>query len=180
MKKQYGLYNQEPVVRTYTGLWMNVFEPTEDMVCLEDIAHALSNLCRFGGHTTRFYSVAQHSIHCSRLVDDAHRMAALMHDASEAYLMDFPTPVKLELKEYYAIENRVMLVIAKKFGFQYPLPQIVKQADKKMLELEWDSLILMKGSFPVPAIQYNVKQWFLNEYEYAAGLKDEERDRRAA
>ncbi|MFC4230551.1 hypothetical protein ACFOW1_01525 [Parasediminibacterium paludis] len=55
-------------IRTYTGLYMNVFDPTPEMICIEDIAHALSHQCRFSGHTKQFYSVAQHSYHVAALV----------------------------------------------------------------------------------------------------------------
>lgn len=131
-------------IRTFTGIYMNVFEPTLDMIFIDDIAHALSNQCRFGGHLPKFYSVAQHSILCSSLVSDEYKLAALLHDASEAYLLDIPSPIKQGLSNYKEIEDKLMTLIAKKFGFKYPLELPVKEIDKKILNLEWEQLMIQK------------------------------------
>jgi hypothetical protein len=75
----------ENCIRTNSGLYINVFEPTPDMISIEDIAHALSFMPRFGGHLDKFYSVAQHSVYCSFMVESIEdKKAALLHDASEA------------------------------------------------------------------------------------------------
>ncbi len=139
-----GLYSEPGVIRTFTGKYINVFDPQPHDICLEDIAHALSNLCRFGGHTRQFYSVAEHSIRTAKFVEPPYRLAALLHDASEAYLLDIPTPVKIMFPEYHKAEYRMMEVIAEKFGFEYPLSDEVRMADKLMLQLEW--LEFMTGS----------------------------------
>lgn len=131
-------------IRTYTGIYMNVFDPKPEMICIEDIAHSLSQQCRFGGHLPGFYSVAQHSILTVNLVEVKYKLAALLHDASEAYLLDIPKPIKGRLKNYKELENKLMCLIADKFGFEYPLPEQIKRADKIMLELEWDCLMLQK------------------------------------
>lgn len=131
-------------IRTFTGIYMNVFEPTLEMISIEDIAHALSNQCRFGGHLRMFYSVAQHSIHCYQLVSAEYQLQALMHDASEAYLMDIPSPVKHRLNNYCEIEDNLMKLISQKFHFDYPLQEPVKKIDKQMLQLEWEELMLDK------------------------------------
>lgn len=131
-------------IRTFTGIYMNVFEPTLEMICIEDIAHALSNQCRFGGHLPEFYSVAQHSLLCSQTVGDEYKLQALLHDASEAYLLDIPRPIKQGLGNYKEIEDKLMNLIAEKFGFKYPLEQPVKQIDEEMLQFEWEHLMLKK------------------------------------
>lgn len=132
-------------IRTFTGIYMNVFEPTLEMICIEDIAHALSMQCRFGGHLPRFYSVAQHSFYCADSVSFKYYLQALMHDASEAYLMDIPRPIKGRLTNYKEIENKLMLLIAEKFGFEYPLSETVKWADERMLEWEWRHIMLSEN-----------------------------------
>lgn len=125
---------------------MNVFEPTPPMIRIEDIAHALSNQCRFGGHLPEFYSVAQHSVLCSQMVENKYRLSALLHDASEAYLLDIPRPIKQRLSNYKEIEDGLMEIIASKFGFEYPLEKPIKDADEAMLQSEWDNLMLKKPS----------------------------------
>lgn len=135
-------------IRTFTGLYMNVFEPTFEMICIEDIAHALSNQCRFGGHLPVFYSVAQHSWHCSQSVNQEHKLAALLHDASEAYILDIPKPIKKRLSNYGEIEERLMNLISVKFGFDYPLHDDVKLADELALVAEWNCLMLKKSKAP--------------------------------
>jgi hypothetical protein len=129
-------------IRTISGKYVNVFEPKVEMICIEDIAHALSNQCRFAGHTPYFYSVAQHSNLCFELASPEHKLAALLHDASEAYLCDIPRPIKLRLPEYKLIEDKLMKLIAEKFGFQYPLHPEVKEIDDRLLKMEWDNLII--------------------------------------
>ncbi|MFZ4569712.1 MAG: phosphohydrolase [Bacteroidales bacterium] len=131
-------------IRTFKGIYMNVFEPTLEMIDIEDIAHALSNLCRFGGHLPEFYSVAQHSVLCSDIITTRNKLAALMHDASEAYLIDVPRPIKHRLTNYKEIEDKLMILIAQKFGFLYPLHHTVKYMDEQMLKAEWNQLMLGK------------------------------------
>lgn len=132
-----GLYGTGNAICTFTGKYVDVGNPTPDMFCIEDIAHALSMQPRFGGHLKKFYSVAQHSINCSFDVPDEDSLAALLHDASEAYLCDIPSPIKKLLPDYKRIEHKLMTVIAEKFGFKYPLSPTVKDADKYFLEREW-------------------------------------------
>jgi len=132
-------------IRTFTGIYMNVFEPTPDMVCIEDIAHALSNMPRFAGHLPKFYSVAEHSYMCAVAAPQHKKLKALLHDASEAYLMDIPKPIKMRMPDYKIIEDNLMKVIAKKFGFEYPLCDEIHKIDSTLLELEWNELMLKKA-----------------------------------
>lgn len=135
-------------IRTFTGKYVNVLEPTEDMINISDIAHSLSQQCRFNGHLKEFYSVAQHSIYCYNLVKIEHRLAALLHDSSEAYLCDIPKPIKKSLLNYHEIEDKLMKVIANKFGFEYPLHEDVKRADEIALVNEWHCLMLQDTDAP--------------------------------
>lgn len=133
-------------IRTFTGAYIDPLNPDPAKIQIEDIAHALSMQPRFGGHLPVFYSVAQHSLRVSRLVTDpAQQLAALMHDAAEAYLIDVPSPVKQRLTGYREIEDNLMRMIAEKFGFAWPLHPCVKAADEQALRTEWESLMLRRG-----------------------------------
>ena len=81
-------------IETYTGKKVYPLEPDEKTLCVEDIAHALALTCRFGGHCSEFYSVAQHSCLVSDLCPGELKLAGLMHDAAEAYLGDVVSPIK--------------------------------------------------------------------------------------
>lgn len=145
-KPTYDLMNDDPVIRTFTGKWINVFDFKPKMVDIRDIAHALSFQCRFGGHLSQFYSVAQHSIWCTMRAKELklskrEQVAALLHDASEAYIIDIPMPIKNKLKEYRPIEDKIMKVIAKRYDFNYPLSSKIKDIDREALQVEWDYLM---------------------------------------
>lgn len=108
-------------IETHTGKKFEFLNPTPEMVCIEDIAHALSNLCRYGGHSSRFYSVAEHCLLCEELADhdgcaDSIRLLALTHDASEAYCQDVVRPLKGLLPGYKAIEGQVEAVVDEYLG----------------------------------------------------------------
>ncbi len=137
------LHNTTGSIRTFTGQLVNVLDPDPDTIKIDDIAHGLSNICRFNGQTREFYSVAQHCYLMAEYV--AHlpiALTTLLHDASEAYLLDIPRPVKHLLPQYQEAETKLMLVIAQKFGFQYPLPQEIIELDTQFLEMEYDWLML--------------------------------------
>lgn len=139
-----NLYTPDSI-RTVSGRYINMVMLDPETLHIEDIAHALGNVPRFGGHLPIFYSVAQHSLLVHDLVKDLEkpvRLQALMHDASEALLGDMPSPIKAMLPDYQALEARVMLVMSERFEFDWPLCPEVKAADKQMLEIEWRELML--------------------------------------
>jgi uncharacterized protein len=142
MKKE-NLYTPD-CIRTYSGKYINVFNPNPDDILIEDIAHALSRAPRFGGHLPVPYSVARHSIACCRAVVPHHKLAALLHDGSESLLGDLAKPIKMRMPEYQAVEDKLMRAIARKFGFQYPLHDDVHCIDKTMLHYEWYSVFLKR------------------------------------
>ena len=126
----------ENCIQLRSGRYFNLLEPDPAVLTVDDIAHALSNTCRFGGHVREFYSVAQHSVLASYLVPLSMRLDALFHDASEAILVDMPTPVKALLPEYRVLENTIQQSIAAHFGARHPKPHLVELADRKMLATE--------------------------------------------
>jgi uncharacterized protein len=125
-------------IQTYTGLKIYPLDPRPEEICIEDIAHALSNICRFTGHCREFYSVAQHSVFVSSYVCGENSLWGLLHDASEAYLCDIARPIKTStgMEEYCQIEQTLMQVIAEKFELPWPIPEEVKQVDNEFLMTE--------------------------------------------
>ena len=93
----------ENSIRTFTGKVFDLKILDPESICIEDIAHALAKTTRFGGHLKEFYSVAQHSVLMAQLVPSELKVEALLHDASEAYLGDMPSPFKKMMPEYKKI-----------------------------------------------------------------------------
>lgn len=125
-----------PDILTQGGRYIDFIAVDDNDYDVEDIAHALANLGRFTGHTRSFYSVAQHSVLASRIVPEEDALAALLHDASEAYLGDVAKPLKELLPDYRAIEERLERALFAQFGVPYPLPASVKRADRILLATE--------------------------------------------
>jgi uncharacterized protein len=125
-----------PTILTHSGINFNLLEPDASMIRIDDIAHALSHLCRFTGHTRCFYSVAEHCIRASEHVPPQFALEALLHDATEAYLGDVSSPLKTVLHEYRMIEFRLDCVIRYHFGLPLKSSPQVKQADLAMLATE--------------------------------------------
>jgi 5'-deoxynucleotidase YfbR-like HD superfamily hydrolase len=120
-------------IQTYTGKPFWPLEPELGEIDIVDIAHALSMQCRYSGHTKRFYSVAEHSVHISNSVSPENALWGLLHDASEAYLVDIPRPLKPYLPQYKEAETRCMMAIAKRVGLSWPEPAEVKEMDTRIL-----------------------------------------------
>lgn len=122
-----------------SGVLFDVFAPKEEDIDINDIAHALSNLCRYGGHSPKFYSVAQHSVLCSLKGKNLQeQLELLMHDASEAYLIDLPKPIKMQIPQYIEIEDNLLAIIFKKFNLTFPLTDRVHKVDYELLEYEYE------------------------------------------
>ncbi len=123
-------------MQTYSGRKFWPLDPRPEDVSIEDIAHALSLVCRFGGHCLRFYSVAEHSILVSQHCGEADALAGLLHDGSEAYLLDMVRPVKRFMADYRAAEERLQRVVFEAFGLDPVTPPAVKRADMALLVAE--------------------------------------------
>lgn len=120
-------------MQTFTGRQFFPLTPAPEDIDPNDIAHALSLICRYGGHVTRFYSVAEHCVLLSHAVAPEHALWALLHDATEAYVGDMVRPIKRYLADYIAIEDRVAWAIAERFGLDPSMPAEVKDADNRIL-----------------------------------------------
>lgn len=134
-------------IQTYTGRAYWPLDPRADEIDIEDIAHALSQICRYSGHCEYFYSVAEHSWHVSHMVPREHALAGLLHDGTEAYLLDMPRPVKRFMPEYQALEDLNWCVLASKFGLPEEMPASIKEADNGILMVEKQ---LLFGPEPMP------------------------------
>lgn len=130
-----------PATRARKGDWMQLasgrqfwpLDPRPEEIFIEDIAAALSKLCRYGGHCLRFYSVAEHCVLMARVALPELKLAALMHDASEAYLSDVIRPIKRHMTQYGAIEETLEKVIARRFDLTWPMPAEVKRLDNAII-----------------------------------------------
>lgn len=136
-------------IQTYSGRQFWPLAPAPEDVFIEDIAHALSNICRYAGHCRSFYSVAQHSVLVALNCPPEHQLAGLLHDAAEAYIIDMPRPIKHDesMKAYREIEKNLEAVIFDKFGLPNPLPLIVKRIDDALLTTERRDLM---ATPPIP------------------------------
>jgi 5'-deoxynucleotidase YfbR-like HD superfamily hydrolase len=132
-----------PYVQTVSGRWVNPFDPEPSQLDAGDIARALANQCRFGGHSRAFYSVAQHSVIVSEVVErrggDAEDVfAALMHDATEAYLGDMPHPLKHRSAlgaAFRTAEEHLEQAIRDRFAIRPDVAEI-KRVDRALLATE--------------------------------------------
>lgn len=125
-----------PVILTASGRFFEFRDPAPQSIHLADIARSLSRICRFTGHTTKFYSVAQHSVLVSECLPRHLQLQGLLHDAAEAYLGDVSSPLKQLLPEYKTLERRVEAAIADKFGLPLKLDPMVKYIDLRLLVTE--------------------------------------------
>ncbi len=157
-----------PWIQTYTGKAFYPQDPQPGDINIVDIAHSLSMTCRFGGHTTRFYSVAQHSALVAANVPAADALWGLLHDASEAYLADVSKPVKPLLTGYSEIEGKVMAAVCQKFGLPPEMPASVKAMDATLLFTEKRDVMaasLQDWGYAVPPLPGTINPFAPREAE---------------
>lgn len=129
-------------IRLVSGHYLDLANPMPDQFEIDDIAGGLSRICRFGGQCPQFYSVAEHSIVCAEIAlrDGLPREAveaALMHDASEAFVGDVVKPLKIMMPEYDRIEARILKVIGERYDIDFERWRSqVKQIDRDVLIAE--------------------------------------------
>lgn len=122
-------------LQTYSGGRVYPLDPRPEEIDILDIAAALSKLCRYGGHCLQFYSVAEHCVLMTRYARkygfrDQVLLQLLLHDASEAYLVDIPRPLKKSLPDYQAAERGMEYAISQRFGLEIPNDPIVHKFDE--------------------------------------------------
>ena len=126
----------EPTILTLQGKLFDYRAPEQHTFCIDEIAHALSNLCRFTGHTRSFYSVAQHSVLVCDLAPPEHKLEALLHDAHEAYVGDVNSPLKQLLPMYRQVEQRAEAALRRAFGLPAAKSTAVKYFDLSAYQIE--------------------------------------------
>lgn len=153
-----------PTILLHSGAYFDLLDPWNSAFTIEDIAHGLSNTCRYAGQCNAFYSVAEHSWHTSYIVPGPWKLAALMHDAAEAFIGDVTRPLKSLLPGYKRIERNVEDAIAIRFGIAGMDAPEVKSADLAMLAAEQaeimpahaDGWAVLGGVIPAPV---NLRMW---------------------
>lgn len=198
MKKDFTeiefLERREFSIQTYSGIQFSPKEVSVEMFNPIDIAHGLSHICRFAGQTTKFYSVAEHCVLVSKALKKRFprniklQLAGLLHDATEAYLLDVPSPFKPMLKGYKELEIKCEKVMAKAFGVDFPFDPLIKKVDKAILLDE--NMQLMKRQFHPDHIDDDIlplgikikcwgptkakKEWLNLFYDLQAKIKEKE------
>lgn len=130
-------------MRTYTGKYIDVFDMSIEDFDIVDIAHSLSLSARWNGHTKEHYSIAEHSIWMAERAETLEeKMECLIHDATEAYIVDVPTPIKRRLPQYLEVEEKLNKLICEKFNVNYPFTKNLKKLDREALEFEWNNKVL--------------------------------------
>ncbi|MEE8608964.1 MAG: hypothetical protein V3S55_15275 [Nitrospiraceae bacterium] len=142
-KKELHLYMVEDGwIEVFPGDVFHFGHPMPGEIKVESIAHALARLCRYNGHTTRHYSVAEHACHVSdwvrvqpgSTIRDAY--TALHHDDAEYIIGDLPKPIKVTMPNFMALERILDMAISLDLGTTYPFPPIIKEADSRILKDE--------------------------------------------
>lgn len=161
-------------MNVFSGHRIDPLHIKEDDIYLEDIAHALSLLCRGNGHIKYFYSVAQHSLNCAKEAQGRGYskhvvLSCLFHDASEAYMSDLITPIKKQMKEYQIIEDQLLEKIFQAFHIKLKNEEkiIWKEMDHLLLEAELKEMMPLEENRPTVTLmsEPDLKEHYYREIE---------------
>lgn len=138
---------------TFSGKRIHLDDPQTDQIDLADIARGLAHEGRFSGQTSRFYSVAQHSLLVTAAVknaggDEQIQRQALLHDAPEAYLKDIPSPLKARMPGYHEIEEMLWWRVCDRFDIPPKVHDLVAWADAAALTIERQHLMPNTEAWP--------------------------------
>jgi hypothetical protein len=154
-------------IETHSGLQFTLENPQFNIT---DIAHSLSLLCRYNGHCKQFYSVAQHSLMVSYLMEELNLgdpLQGLLHDATEAYLSDVPKPFKAYLPDWQNVDTRLEAYLAEWAGIDFPYDPGCKEADMLALFIEARELLESKGRGMAGEEAYLERAWELMDHDPA-------------
>lgn len=138
-------------IYTYTGRMVDPLALTVADVCIDDIARALSMICRYNGHVRRFYSVAEHSILVAAEAaymadaDEELLLQALLHDAAEAYMCDLASPLKAIMPGYKTAELVAQQVIYNAFGLPLDAHPSIHSID---IRIRIDEMLVLQVGNP--------------------------------
>jgi len=156
-----------PTILLFGGSYFDFESPETSDFTLEDIAHGLAMTCRFAGQCSRFYSVAQHSVHVSEFVPPEDAFAGLMHDTAEAFVGDVSKPLKEMLPQYKEIEKRVEAAIFARVGLSLPLAPSIKETDIRMLVTEQRQLMRNRDDWDytrgMTPLAFEIPTWSADE-----------------
>lgn len=155
-------------METFTGKKFYPFDPKLDDIDIEDIAHALSQINRYGGHTQFPYSVAQHSVLVASKAPADKALRALLHDAAEAYIGDLIRPVKKHESQYAftALEHTVEMAIAAKFDLPWPImDDEIKALDNRIIYDEREQVMrktdnVWSAGAMLPPLGVHIDRWY--------------------
>jgi len=136
---------ETPWIQTISGIKFHGLNPDPAEILVSDIIHALSNLCRYAGHCKSFYSVAEHSYLMAQYAIKENYSAeeilwCMLHDVSEIYIQDIPSPFKYQFPEYLQAEKSIMEMVAIKFQLPFPIPKVIEVLDARILLTERQTL----------------------------------------
>ncbi len=146
-------------INTVSGLILNLINPQANQICLKDMVTAMAHICRFGGQSNRHWSVAEHTLLVWYLAPKHLKRAALLHDATEAYLGDVIKPLKVLLADIYGpIEDNMARVIFDKYRVDFNQLADIKTYDLSALGLEHEYLQINTDATMIPRIFEWIRQ----------------------
>lgn len=172
--------NNKAFITTIGGKKFDPTSPELEDIDVEDIAHSLSLICRANGHFREFFSVARHCINCAREAEARGytarmRLLCLLHDATEAYIGDMTRPLKRQLPDYCACEERLYADILAALGIPAPTAEetvLVKEIDDCMLYHEFQTfngdILFEKAPAIHVEIEHSERPFLETKAEYLA------------